>query len=238
MRRTTPGVSGAADLLDALTARAGSHDPARVARILEPLVTEERRARLRQVIARRLASVMVVFDGPYDPHNGAAVVRSCEAFGVQAFHVVERAGTPFAVARSVARSAEKWVDVVCHSRAASVIAHAGERGMTLVATHPEGEMAPEELADVPRLALVLGNEREGIGPDLERACGRRVRVPMRGFVESLNVSVTAAILLHAATRGRAGDLDEETRRKLYARGLYLSVPHAEDVLVATGCGSP
>jgi hypothetical protein len=53
---------------------------------------------------------------------------------------------------------------------------------------------------------------------------------MRGFVESLNVSVTAAILLHAATRGRAGDLDQGARRRLYARGLYLSVPHAEDVL--------
>lgn len=110
--------------------------------------------------------------------------------------------------------------------------------MTLVATHPDGEMAPEELADLPRLALVLGNEREGISPELQGACSRRVRVPMRGFVESLNVSVTAAILLHAATRGRTGDLDAETQRKLYARALYLSVPRAEDVLVATACSSP
>jgi tRNA (guanosine-2'-O-)-methyltransferase len=53
---------------------------------------------------------------------------------------------------------------------------------------------------------------------------------MRGFVESLNVSVTAAILLHAATRGRSGDLDEADRLRLYARGLYLSVSRAEDLL--------
>jgi tRNA (guanosine-2'-O-)-methyltransferase len=238
MRRTTPGVLGAADLVDARLARAGLHDPSRVARVLEPLVTEERRARLREVIDRRLACVSVVFDGPYDPHNGAAVVRSCEAFGIQRFHVIERQGTPFAVAHSVARGAEKWVDVTCHAAAASVIAWSEQAGMTLVATHPEGEMGPEELAELPRVALVLGNEREGIRPDLERACTRRVRVPMRGFVESLNVSVTAAILLHAATRGRAGDLDVDTKRKLYARALYLSVPRAEDVLVATACGSP
>jgi tRNA (guanosine-2'-O-)-methyltransferase len=238
MRRTTPGVLGAEDMIDARTARAGLHDPARIARVLEPLVTEERRARLREVIDRRLASVAVVFDGPYDPHNGAAVLRSCEAFGVQALHVVEREGIPFAVAHSVARGAEKWVDVTCHAGAASVIAWAQAAGMALVGTHPEGEMAPEELAELPRVALVLGNEREGIRPDLERACAGRVRVPMRGFVESLNVSVTAAILLHAATRGRAGDLDAETRRRLYARGLYLTVPRAEDVLVATPCGSP
>jgi tRNA (guanosine-2'-O-)-methyltransferase len=105
--------------------------------------------------------------------------------------------------------------------------------MQLVATHPAGELAPEDLAAVPRLALVLGNEREGIDPEIEAACSQRVQVPMRGFVESLNVSVTAAILLHAATRARTGDLDAATRRRLYARGLYLSVPQAAKVLAAT-----
>jgi hypothetical protein len=55
---------------------------------------------------------------------------------------------------------------------------------------------------------------------------------MRGFVESLNVSVTAAILLHAATRGRSGDLDDRDRERLYARGLILSVPRALDILAA------
>jgi hypothetical protein len=59
---------------------------------------------------------------------------------------------------------------------------------------------------------------------------------MRGFVESLNVSVTAAILLHAATRDRPGDLDEAARRRLYVRGLVLSVPRAEEVLAATSQG--
>ncbi len=102
----------------------------------------------------------------------------------------------------------------------------------LVATHPEGELAPEDLARVPRVGLVLGNEREGIHDELAHACAARVRVPMRGFVESLNVSVTAAILLHAATSGRPGDLAPEAQRRLYARGLYLSVPHAEDVVIA------
>ena len=53
---------------------------------------------------------------------------------------------------------------------------------------------------------------------------------MRGFIESLNVSVTAALLVYAATKDRSGDLDPETRRRLYARGLYRSVPHAEEIL--------
>ncbi len=102
--------------------------------------------------------------------------------------------------------------------------------MSLVGAHPEGELSPEQLASVPRVALVLGNEREGIRDEIARACTARVRVPMRGFVESLNMSVTAAVLLYAATLDRPGDLDEASRRRLYARGLYLTVPQAEDIL--------
>jgi tRNA (guanosine-2'-O-)-methyltransferase len=232
MRRTTPGLLGAHELVDAKIARAEAFEPEALIRTLEPFVTESRRARMREVIGRRLESVAVVFDRPYDPHNGAAVVRSCEAFGVQRLHIVERPGTPFAVARSVARGAEKWIDVTCHDGPPSVVAWARATGTPLVATHPDGELAPDELGRMPRVAVVLGNEREGIHEELALACAARVRVPMRGFVESLNVSVTAAILLHAATAGRPGDLDAETQRRLYARGLYLSVPHAGDVLVA------
>jgi tRNA (guanosine-2'-O-)-methyltransferase len=237
MRRSTPGLLGASDLVDARIAQAESRDPETLVRVLEPLVTEARRARLKEVIARRLASVAVVFDRPYDPHNGAAVLRSCEAFGVQQLHVVERPGTPFAVARSVARGAEKWVDVTCHASPATAIAWTIRAEMALVATHPDGELAPDELGGMRRVCVVLGNEREGIHDELARACTARVRVPMRGFVESLNVSVTAAILLHAATQGRKGDLDAAAQRRLYARGLFLSVPHAQEVLVATSAES-
>ena len=232
MRRTTPGVLGAEELVSGRIARAEAHDPRDVVRVLEPLVTEARRARLTEVIDRRLASVSAVFDGPYDPHNGAAIVRSCEAFGVQHLHVVERPGTPFAVARSVSRGAQKWIDVTCHADAASLLAWSRAASMPLVGAHPDGELVPEELAALPRLAVVLGNEREGMRDAIAAACTHRVRVPMRGFVESLNVSVTAAILLHAATRGRTGDLDEQARLRLYARGLYLSVPRADDLLAA------
>jgi tRNA (guanosine-2'-O-)-methyltransferase len=230
MRRTTPGVLGAEELIGPRIARAEAHDPSRVVRVLEPMVTEARRARLREVIARRLASVAVVLDGPYDPHNGAAVVRSCEAFGVQKLHVVEQPNIAFAVARSVSRGAEKWVDLVRHKQPPSAIAWAREHDMPLVGAHPEGELSPEQLANLPRVALVLGNEREGIRDEIARACTARVRVPMRGFVESLNMSVTAAVLLYAATLGRPGDLDEASRLRLYARGLFLTIPKAEDVL--------
>jgi tRNA (guanosine-2'-O-)-methyltransferase len=229
MRRHTPGVVPGTHLVPSLIARVERHDPSRVIALLEPLVLERRAARLRTILSRRLASVQVVFDAPHDPHNGAAVVRSCEAFGVQFIHLVERTER-FLLAPSVARGSEKWIDLRLWKSSADAIAAMRRDGLELVAAHPEGELAPEDLAGIPRLGLVLGNERDGIAEDLLTACTRRVRVPMRGFVESLNVSVSAAILLAAATSRREGDLSRDDYLRLYARGLYFTVDRADDVL--------
>jgi tRNA (guanosine-2'-O-)-methyltransferase len=204
-------------------------DPERVIALLEPLILEARRRRFEEVIGNRLASVTVILDAPHDPHNGAAVVRSCEAFGVHTLHVVE-SRERFLVARSVARSAEKWAQLRCHTAAREAIAAVA--GFELVAARADGDLLPQDLASIPKLALVLGNERDGVGPELASACTRSVRVPMRGFVESLNVSVTAAILLAAATTGRPGDLHPDDRRRLYARCLRTSVAHADEILRA------
>ena len=237
MRRHTPGMVSADELLPMLIRRAEAREPEAVIRLLEPLVLDRRAERLRDVIGKRLSSVQLFFDAPHDPHNGAAVVRSCEAFGVQFVHVIERI-EQFLAAPSVARGAEKWVDLRRWPAVADVISHARAEGLELVAAHPDGELAPSDLAKVPRLGLVLGNERDGIAAELSAACTRRVRVPMRGFVESLNVSVSAAILLEHATAGRNGDLEESDRRRLYARGLYFTVDKAEEILAAIAAASP
>ena len=225
MRRRTPGVIPP-DLPTRL-GRLSAHPPSKVIELLEPLVLDRRRERLKQVIEKRLGSVSVLFDAPHDPHNGAAVLRTCEAFGVEHLHVVERRES-FLSASSVSKGAEKWVDV--HTYKAVAPALAALDGFTLVGAAADGELEPRDLASIPRLCLVLGNEREGIGADLVAACTRRVRVPMRGFIESLNVSVTAAILLAYGVEGRPGDLSDEDRERLYARGLYFSVPKADEVL--------
>ena len=206
-------------------------DTEAVVRLLEPLVVDPRRARIAEVLDGRLGSITVVMDAPHDPHNGAAVLRSCDAFGVQEAHVVPRAES-FQVAAGVAKGTERWVDVVQHESPEQAVAALGARGYELVATHPRGELRPQDLGTIPRLALVLGNEHDGICAHLVKAARRSVRIPMRGFVESLNVSVSAAILLCAATEGRRGDLDPDHKRLLYARGLYRSVARAADILAA------
>ncbi len=203
-----------------------------VIEVLEPLVLAPRRERVRTVVEARLGSVVALMDAPHDPHNGAAVMRSCDAFGVQELHVVPR-NEPFLVSGGVAKGTERWIDVIRHPTPEQAVQTLEGRGFELVATHPEGQLAPPDLADIPRLCLVLGNEHDGICEALQKAARRSVQIPMRGFVESLNVSVSAAVLLEAATRGRPGDLPEAEKRLLYARGLFRSVSRGADVLAAS-----
>ncbi|MEZ4294129.1 MAG: RNA methyltransferase [Polyangiaceae bacterium] len=233
MRRRTPGAVFVAEEQKKLLAVLRGCDTRRIAAELSELVRPERREKLRRAIDARVASVTIVMDAPYDPHNGAAVLRSCDAFGLAAMHVVERKQS-FLASKPVARGSERWVDARTYSAVDDAVAALRAGGFTLVATHPAGELVPQDLPSIPKVALVLGNEREGIGEDLTAACERTVRIPMRGFAESLNVSVTAAILLQHATHGRPGDLPEEERDFLFARALVLSVPHAAEFLFARG----
>jgi tRNA (guanosine-2'-O-)-methyltransferase len=201
--------------------------------LLEPFVTPERSARLDRVFAARLASVTVLLDAPHDPHNGAAVLRSCDAFGVHRVSVLERR-EPFLASYTVARGAQRWVEVKAARTLEPLVAPLEAQGFELVGTHPEGALSPSELTAIPRLCLVLGNEREGIGPDLRGRCTRFVRVPMRGFVESLNLSVTAALLLSSATDARPGDLSELDRQRAFVRALVLTLPQAPAILSSLG----
>jgi len=230
MRRASAGVRRANELFGSDVPAEIGVDPAFAIETLEPLVTSERRARLCAVIGRRLDAVTVLMDAPHDPHNGGAVVRSCDAFGVQRLHVVER-HEPFVVATTVAKGSEKWVDVHRHATANDAAAALSGQRYEFIATDPEGELSPDDLRAVRRLVLVIGNEREGIASDLRRLCARAVRVPMRGFADSLNLSVSTAVLLAAAVAGRDGDLSDGERLRLYARGLFLTVPRAAEVLI-------
>lgn len=198
---------------------------------LEPLVLPERRERIRRTLASRLTDVAVVMDRPHDPHNGAAVLRSCDAFGVQSVHIVS-GHQPFLVSKIVTRRAERWLDIHEHRTPEAVLVPLVADGFQLVTTHPRGELLPEDLATIPKLALVFGNEHWGVDERFVRAAGRSVRIPMRGFVESLNLSVSAAILLHAAVHDRPGSLSPHDQERLYARGLYQTVKRADQVLAS------
>jgi len=197
--------------------------------VLEPLVVEPRRDRIWELVNRRTDNVTVAMDAPHDPHNGAAVMRTCDAFGLQTVHVVE-ALEPFLFVKKVSMGTERWVDVERHSAYEPAIARLRGLGYTLVSAVADGTLVPADLASIEKLALVMGNERDGVSADFMRASEHTVRIPMRGMVESLNMSVSTAILLHAAMEQRPGDLSDERRRQVYARGLIQTVVRVREVL--------
>jgi tRNA (guanosine-2'-O-)-methyltransferase len=229
LRRTTPSTFHPDPTFGTVAPWPSSWTAEGVIELLAPLVLERRRERILQVLAHRVDSVCVVMDAPHDPHNGAAVIRSCDAFGVQSLHVIERT-EPFLAAEAVSLGTERWVDIITHPNVATAtqVLRAGD--YQLVLAHPEGTLEPEQLRDLPRPALVMGNEKDGVCAELAQHASHTVRVPMRGFVESLNVSVTTALLLHAATRGRPGDLSPERHTFLHAKALYRTVPRVDEVL--------
>lgn len=198
---------------------------------LEPLAMEARSARMSSILASRISSVTVVFDHPRDPHNGSAVLRSCDAFGVQRVHVI-CGNEQFAASRMVAKGSDRWVDIIHHESPEMAARILRQEGFRLLVTHPEGRLTPADLPSLDKVALILGNERDGVSPELSELCDDTIQIPMCGFVESLNVSVTAAILVHAACQGRPSDLTEHERQNIYARWLRKSVPRADEVLHA------
>lgn len=204
---------------------------AAVIRTLEPLALPARTERLRAVLSERIDSVTVALDNPHDPHNGSAVLRSCDAFGVQTLHVLSQ-HEPFLASRSISQGSHHWVDVVSHHSPTDLVETLRASRHSIVVTHPQGRLTLADLPRLPRVALVLGNEHAGVSPEIAALADDTLRIPMRGFVESLNLSVSAALVLEAATRGRAGDLSEAARENVYARWLQSTVPRADEVLLA------
>jgi tRNA (guanosine-2'-O-)-methyltransferase len=203
---------------------------AEVVRILEPLLTEQRLARIDQTLDQRTRSVVPVLDGLLDPHNIAAVLRSADAFGTQEVHVVE-GSEPFMASQRVTQGTDRWLDVVRHRDAAACVAQLRGRGYRVYVAEMDGHLQPEDLAREPRIAVIFGNEHLGIAPATRALADDSYAIPMRGFVESLNVSVAAALTLYAATRGRGGDLGGTDRLALKARFLMQSVERAEEVVL-------
>lgn len=203
--------------------------PEQVAAALGPLVTEARLGRIRSVIAARKRSVVPVLEGLTDPHNGSAVLRTADALGLSAVHVV-RGQHGFMAAHRVARGSHRWLDVIIHRSAGGCADALHREGYEIFVAVPDGDLAPEQLAPRPRVALVFGNEHAGASEKMREAADGTFRVPMVGFVESLNVSVAAAIAMYAASRDRPADLSEGERLTLEARFLMASVTDAEQIV--------
>src|SRR5258706_9625883 len=218
-----------------------STDPAAVCAALSPLLMEERRARIDAVVAARLGGLRVVIENLPDPHKGAAVLRSAEAFGIQRVDVIE-AFEPFRFSSTVTQGCEKWLDVVRHQTLDAAVAALRRDGFVIYAAVPGAEASVEDLNFSRPAAVMVGNEHDGLTGEAIDAADRVFGIPMPGMTASLNLSVATALIAEraAAMRRRAlragGDLGAAARLALRARFYAASVRGAEAVVARYRAG--
>ncbi|MFZ5476173.1 MAG: TrmH family RNA methyltransferase [Myxococcota bacterium] len=175
----------------------------------------DRPARVEAALARRLGSVVAVAESVRRRHNVSAILRSCEAFGVHEVHLVTQG---FAPSLGAARGAERWVRRRRFATTAESLADLRGRGFRVyVADLLPGAFTPESVPVDAPLAIVFGSELRGVSPEARALADGGVMIPMLGLTQSLNVSVSAAILLRAiGDRRRAlvgPDLDPAERAR-------------------------
>ncbi len=195
---------------------------------LGPLLTEERKARIEEVLAARLGGLTVILENLHDPHNGAAALRSVEGFGLSELHVVE-SNEPFRFAHSVPIGCDKWVALHKYATFAACADGLHARGFKLYAAVPGAQMTLSEVDVATPAALVFGNEHDGLSELAQKACDATFSIPMTGFTQSFNLSVSVALGVYESARrrrealGHAGDLPEQERARLRAEWYALSM---------------
>jgi tRNA (guanosine-2'-O-)-methyltransferase len=200
-----------------------------VIQALSPVVTSKRLQRIEEVVANRTDSLVIVLDRIADPHNSSAVLRSADAFGVQTVHVIV-GEHGFRASRGVSKGTHRWLDVVRHQSPEACARRLKEEGYAIYAASMGVDTTLEDLHGVPRLAVVFGHEHRGVSPEMTRLADGAFSIPMRGFVESLNISVAAAITMQALAHDARPRVGLDRKRQLQARFLMNSVRNADRVI--------
>lgn len=205
--------------------------PDHIVAALQPLLTPARWSKLVQVAAQRLLCRTLVIEELADPHNVSAVLRSADAFGIDRIHIV--AGEQgLHAAHRVAKGAERWLDLRWHDDMSSCVSRLRREGFRIYAAAMNGQVGLSELAASPEpVAIVFGNEHRGVRPETRALVDGLYSIPMVGFVESLNVSVAAAITLHALRTGEgAYAIGAAEQQEILARFLMRSVRDAAGIV--------
>jgi tRNA (guanosine-2'-O-)-methyltransferase len=183
--------------------------------------TERRQSRIRSVLARRQPDLTVVCENIHDPHNVSAILRTCDAVGVLRAHAVYTIEEPpaSAFARETSAGAAKWLQVDRHDSIEECYAALRREKFTILAAAlgPGGRQLFEWDFTGP-VAIVLGNEMRGASAEAVTFADGKIEIPMVGMVQSLNVSVAAAVCLYEAFRQRQAAGKYDTAR-LDAREL-------------------
>lgn len=165
-------------------------------------MTDQRRQKIDAVLSQRQPDLTVLTERLHKPRNFSAIVRTCDAIGINQVHAVP-GDEGLAIHWKTSQGAEKWVKVQPHADLASACAHLRKRGFQLVAAHLSEQAQDYREIDYTRpTALVVGTELFGVSEQALSLSDTQVMIPMKGMTQSLNVSVACAIVLYEAMRQR------------------------------------
>lgn len=171
---------------------------------LSRFVTERRLKLFDTILELRTRYMTIVLEDIFQPHNASAVLRSCECFGIQDVHIIENQN-PYRISPDVALGSYKWLTIHRHNSEAentiNAIKSLKDQGYRIVATSPHKKTSNLEDFKVEegKFALVFGTELNGLSKSALKMADDFLKIPMTGFTESLNISVTAAICIHHLT---------------------------------------
>lgn len=204
---------------------------------MSQFLTEERVEVLRRTLASRTRYMTILTENTFHPQNASALVRHCEAFGLQDLHTVETR-CKFNPNVNIVRGTDKWVDITRHESTEEAISTLKGAGYRLVATTPHRESCTPETFDVAKgpFCLVFGTEHAGVSDEIIESADEYLRIPMCGMVESLNVSASAAILIYMLSQRMRltpsidWALKEDDAREMLFRWVMSSVKDSERIL--------
>ncbi len=167
-------------------------------------VSERKRTLFERLIQFRTKYLTVVLEDIFQPHNASAVLRTCDCFGIQDVHIIENEN-PYQINPDVALGASNWLNLYRHqyqsNNTLSTIQHLKQQGYRIVATTPHTNDVSLENFDLHKgkTALFFGTELKGLSQEMLQNADEFLKIPMYGFTESFNISVSASIILHHLT---------------------------------------
>jgi len=195
-------------------------DKKKLIRHLQGFITEERNALFERILEQRTRYLAVVLEDIYQPHNASAVLRSMDCFGIQDAHIIENANA-YRINPDVALGASKWLTLLRYNQASSntreAIGYLREQGYRIVATTPHEHDVPLRDFNLKKgkSALLFGTEMRGLSREALDMSDEYLRIPMYGFTESFNISVSAAIILY------------QLKEKLMEEGIHCQLTPEE-----------
>ena len=165
-------------------------------------MTDERRQKMEEVLSKRQNNLTVVLENVFDPHNISAVMRSCDAVGVQEIYVLNtKIPRHKKWGERSSSSAHKWLTVHQYTNSKQCFATLREKFDTILTTHLSSDAVSLYETDLTqRVALVFGNEHSGVSEEVRNLADGNFIIPQVGMIRSLNISVACAVSLYEAFR--------------------------------------